>query len=298
MRDAKLYIRGTAVEVWEKNVNEPEFSAAVYGPIIRYLRARGFNVRKDPDTKKHYPSLQNRRHCAKKGDLEAYLECSGRCVKVEFFQSIVIENSHGGRYDFDKYEKMPYLVQKAFLLEAGLLCKWLEKEYGYTDGPGNTQGWQHVLTCLVGIDPVSDPLRRFNDMWEANRFVRDETGWPVPKEYDHGSNRDREGVPLRNGMFRYFRDRSGYLKRGVIYTNMNCMWQVVYGPGRQDTTWVSCWQLFTLQPEDNLRREIPKEKREARLKQELTNAVNAMWFERAAVLRDIISGEVYCAEAC
>lgn len=292
-RAGSILYHDTHIGIWEDDVNEEKFMPIFRG-IVRYLRRRGFVVTTDPITDKNFPVLKKKTRIGAKGALEFHLRLSGRHAEIEFFQNINFVNSNGGRYDFDRYEKMPYLIKKSFLNEASRLIDFLMKNYGYTygrhleDHPGPTL--QRILLCHRGL---LDPLERFNKGWTAERFRRDETGWPCVEEYESSYNRcrDREGVPLRNGMVRYFRGDDGYLRRGKVYTNMNSMWQVVYGPRPKDTTYLSSGALFSLQPTDKHGRVVKEEKGDRKRKEALQEAIRAMAFERAAVLRDVIYGK-------
>jgi len=290
-RNGHLSIHDTSISVWEEHVDADEMKFHVYGPLIRFLRDRGFKVHRDPEAKRRWRCISQTKHIGALGDLEVYVDLSGRCLKVEFFQNLSFENRNGGRYDFDKFKRMPYLMKKRFLLEVSAILTHLVGEHGYSFGKklaGVTPA--KVLESIRGASRVQNPLRGFNDKWGSNRFKRDETGWPVPAEYDYGYNKDREGISLRNGMKRWFRGYDGYLKFGTIYTNMGERWQVIYGPGRNDTTWVSSGELFTLQTDDCRRRSFPESTRKKKLTAALDKAVREMRFERAASIRDALFG--------
>jgi len=290
-RNGMLSIHDTSINVWEEQVNEEDMMRQVYSPLIRFLRTRGFLIRRDPYIMKHFRILSQRHHAGRIDDLEVKVELSGRCLKVEFFQNLNFENSNGGQYDFDKFKKMPYLMQKRFALEASAIMAHLSSHHRYSLSK-NVIGISpfDIISSIRGFSRAQEPLRGFNDTWGADRFERDETGWPVSSSYDHGYNKDREGIPLRNGMQRWFRGRDGYLRFGIIYTNMNEMWQIVYGPGRNDTTWASGRELFSLQPEDCRRRYFHKETRERKLSVALEKAVKEMSYERAAAMREALYG--------
>lgn len=51
---------------------------------------------------------------------------------IEFFQEVVIENRNEGYYDFDKLEKMPYLIRCKFLISRKHICELLESA-GYSN---------------------------------------------------------------------------------------------------------------------------------------------------------------------
>lgn len=170
-------------------------------------------------------------------------------------------------------------------------------ERGYALGKGfdlTTEGAPFLLRVLracegesAGTRRADDPLRTFNDGWTAERFERDETGWPTVKEYDHdGRNCDRDKVSLRNGQTRYFRDDRGRLQRGTVYTNMNSMWMVVFGGS---VTYMSGCYLFSCErPDLEPRRVMPGQKE--RLRDELAKAVAASNFRRVEVLARVLRG--------
>lgn len=133
---------------------------------------------------------------------------------------------------------------------------------------------------------AENPLRQFNERWGADRFVRDETGWPAFSEYsDYGRNLDRDKRPLRNGETRYFRDYHGHLQRGTVYTNMNSMWMVVYGGS---VTYVGGWELFSCERPDLEPRRVVSNGAE-RLRAVFDAAVKAEDFAAVARLAKVMA---------
>ncbi len=290
-RLGKLGFNNTSFSIWEERQDEKDFMT-VYGVVIKHLRSRGFKVVQDPETKRRSPTLAKTHHYAQKGDLEASLNLRGCSISIEFYQNVAnVNNSNGGRYCFDKFERMPYLIQKQFILETGKLVDVVGATYGYGFGEGlahGDSGVSRVLAGLRGINPSLQPLERFNSMWGADRFKRDDSGWPAVSEFDNNNwNKDADGVPLRNGMIRYNRDSKGYLRRGVIYTNMNSMWQLIYG---KNSTWVSCGQLFSLPAGGDFRKVVPLKTKVQRLNAVLAELLAAQNFERAIKVRDVLKG--------
>jgi len=120
-RQGKLGFNNTSLSIWEERQDEKDFMT-VYGFVIKYLRSRGFKVVQDPETKRRYPVLAKTHHYAKKGNLEASLDLRGCSISLEFYQNVAnVDNPNGGRYCFDKFKRMPYLIQKQFILETGKL---------------------------------------------------------------------------------------------------------------------------------------------------------------------------------
>jgi hypothetical protein len=73
-----------------------------------------------------------------------------------------------------------------------------------------------------------DPLRNFNDSWGADRFKRNEAGWPDDSEIHRFSeaNIDGDGYPVRSGETRYVLVR-GHWMRCKVYGGINQMWHCV-----------------------------------------------------------------------
>lgn len=76
--------------------------------LLNMLDIEGFNVQKDPEVDK---IIRNNYWIGKRGDLEFQAEKYPNGFKIQFFQNVVYENSNGGKYDFDKFQKMPYMIQ-------------------------------------------------------------------------------------------------------------------------------------------------------------------------------------------
>jgi hypothetical protein len=251
--------------------------------IRHALEAGGFSFALDPWIDKGWPSL-NKSHAVGRratphGDLFVATETYPTGCKFEFFQEVVTVNRNGGRYDFDRREKMPYLIRKAF--EAAM-----RRARAHLEGRGFTE-----TTKLDSPNP--DPLAYFNAHWDGDyerrrgthRFERDETGWPSTKEI--GLACWTNGRPLiTHGAVRYFRDFHGRLMRGRCYGGINGMWMVVYGPGRRDYTNLSRHELFDCDPRILPRRLYPRPA--GRLQSLLKGAVAAEQFERAIILRDAL----------
>ena len=68
------------------------------------------------------------------------------------------------------------------------------------------------------------------------------------------------------------------------------MWHVIYGPGRTDHTYLSSWELFSLNPNDRFGRWFFDDYRRKTQEKALKQAIDEMNFEKAAVLRNLIYG--------
>jgi hypothetical protein len=261
---------------------EPDWGG--HARLLRVLKGLGFSIEEDPRIVKHYRILRRYHRVGRSKDLFVHCETYATGSKFEFYQEIVTENRNGGRYDFAKVAKMPYLVRKRFewamaALKADLLAR------GFVENAKIES-------------PNPDPLAYFNGHWDGeyekkrgtHRFERDESGWPSAREIGCWSTKDRDGKPLTHGAFRYARDHRGYLIRGRVYGGINGMWLMVYGPGKRDFTHKSAHEFFAYSP-GMLRKQYPDPKsaqRRAseRVRRQMAKAVSAEDFEVAARLRD------------
>jgi len=74
--------------------------------LLNFMKDRAFNIKHDEHVDK---TIREDYWYGKKGDLEFVAHRYPRGFSFEFFQNINFKNSNGGRYDFDKFDKMPYL---------------------------------------------------------------------------------------------------------------------------------------------------------------------------------------------
>jgi len=295
IRQGKLRLNNTSLHIWEEHVEDSFFD--VYKTILSHLRRRGFKVKQDPDTKAHYPSLAKTHHVGLKGEMACKITVSGRHLEIHFFQAHI----HRAEYDYDQYTNMPYLMSRMMLIEMAYILEYCTKKYGYTqlNNQALAVNNHHDVIALTksqveGVHPTTNPLANFNKSWGHDRFKRDELGWPTQDELGTSHHlKDRDGVILEAGMTRYFRGRDGRCRPGLIYPNMNGRWQIVYGPDRGDTTWLSSHELFSLQVTDTLSREVSHHHKVSILTKKLKACVDAQQFERAIVLRDLLSDLAY-----
>lgn len=218
-------LHDTHLGICFEGVGEFTNARCLYDDMIRFLRKAGWKIGPNPHTKKHYPSLNEKQRLGRFGDLYLSLECSGRMVTAEFYQEIVKENPHGGRYDFYKLKKMPYLIRKRFELTVAKLWKFL-------------LAWgENLVPRRQRIEsPVPDPLAWFNSHWNMgyeeanaiNRFKRGPDGWPSDDELKCWKRIDADGQQVRHGDLKYVRVNGRYYPARV-YGGINGMWTCIYG---------------------------------------------------------------------
>lgn len=246
---------------------------AVFECVLRMLRVRGFEVMPHPRIVRDYPALAKEESYwyARKGALEVNLECHTRLAKVEFYQNVVRENPHGGEYDFNKVNKMPYLVRLRFLLE-----RW------------------HVVDILkaVGLRDESKPERFDSPEAEVLFRIQDcchskDKGLLDWAPRDSYNRTDADGVVLVPGERRYFYHwRSKRLCVGTIYYHLNNMWYVVAGSEVHN---IANFELFAFKPGLSRRKRLEGVKRKERLTSELARMIKGNDFTRAKGLCEALA---------
>lgn len=187
-----------------------------YGVFYRMLNTlsdNDFTVSKDSDVHKR---LQKDYYTGRKNELKFVAHKYPKGFKIEFYQDINHENPHGGKYDFDKFDKMPYMIQKQFQLTVSKISEFLSQF-----AENNTKPVLKTAEDKIKYDYVKSCHHPQTDM---NFNLSDLNGTTC--EYDY-NNKDRDRKTLHNGDFKYFRDYNGYLYSGHIYHNLNSMWYVI-----------------------------------------------------------------------
>lgn len=260
----------TDLIVWYADPKDPAVKAT-RDAIVRKLRDRGFKMGPDPRIVKDYPVLKQYHHVGRLGDLQVHVELAGRSVKVEFFQDVVCENRAGGRYDFRKRDRMPYLIGKRYEVER-------EKLFQLCEARGLTV--IRARRPLLGMDFVN---QRRAECWHW------QGGKLLERIYDYNSKM-ADGGQVHEGDTVYFADywAGRRIVRGVARYNLNNMWWVVLPSGEVRN--IASFELYRREglPADLRGRHIDKRRVDKRLAELKDAAVKAEQYERAAVLRDLL----------
>jgi hypothetical protein len=278
-RDGKIALHDSSIGIWEENVDEASFKTAVFDPIIRHLRATGWTVGQDPKILKHYRCLRSGHRYARKGALEASLEMSGRHIQFKMFQNVAnVSNRHGGKYDFDKLQRMPYLLRMQCLATMRDMVAMLRDAHGYEiDVPS---------PCVSELGPTGvTAMEYLDDSYARCCHTDKELGRPHYTDYNRKS---ADGRLLEHGQTVWVTDRRGRWLRGTAYYNLNNMWWVVLD--RYQVRNVSSCEIHTAPPADPRARVMTRDRR-ARLEDELSRAVRSMDFGRAQTLRKVLFGD-------
>lgn len=257
-----------------------QFKKDVFKRIIQQLNRLGWTCVVPPDMIEQYSLdfARDHRDC-RKGDLEGFLDLSGRCLKFDMWQNVAnVENPNGGRYDSNKEERMPYLLRLEMERTRRRLRTYLcnvFSGYEFVDGRHEKRGPGH-LTALEWVDA-------------ANRS----SGHYVP-ELGHArigmdcNARSGDGGTIRHGEKVYAIGYDDRIVTGTAYYNLNNMWWVV--TGKYDVLNVHSGAIYLQSPGD-LRRKRNERRRRKRLEQDLSKAIKAMDFMRAHTLKQVLFPE-------
>lgn len=284
--------------------SDDDAALALGRAMVERLRLRGFDIDRDQEHDRQYKTLRGLRWLGRKGDLEVVVELGARSSSAEFFQNVAnVENSHGGRYEFDKFKRMPRAMQLQCAVEMAAVLRALVdrgSDLGAIDHrwPATDYDLSRLPLSILRIADgrtrrEESPLEQFNRLWGAERFKRDETGWPSSSEYWSWPSRDRDGKPLRAGDMKYFRPNNysgpgkGYLMCAQVFPGVNGEWFPIAN-GVIVARLLHAKDFFDCEsPELEPRRSVPKQR--DRLEAELRVALDHKEFRRVRALADVLA---------
>lgn len=227
--------------------------------VLNFMKSRGFEIGRDPRILEHYKCLNKDHWYGRKENLEFKAERYPRGWKIEFFQNIFFKNRNGGEYDFDKFDKAPYLVRLMWINETKKIGEFIES---IVQGIKNTSDPE----CKLAADKIKLNFQRHFDnkitmdfdLSELDGLEGDESYRTSNGKYLWNSQ-DRNKNIIINGSIKYFYGYKGRLQRGKVYHNINNMWWVILND--TDYTNVASFQLFDPTEKDFKVRRIQKDKK-------------------------------------
>ncbi|RMX08541.1 hypothetical protein D8I35_05550 [Corticibacter populi] len=288
-REGRVCFQDASVSVWEEGLAEARnsggikgadawelaFKRQVFARIIQTLNKIGWTVAPWEDAPKYRAIALSYRSCHK-GDLKGELSISGRHIEFKMWQDVTpSENRNGGRYDFHKEARMPYLLRLEMERTRRRIRDYLCNVFsGYHFDPP-----RDPPMGLMGL--TADETARHNRMTCGHyRPALDRA------EISMASNAiAADGGTIEHGSQVWALDPKGRVITGTAYHYLNSTWQIV--TGRYGLTHCFTHEIFTGRPE-GLRVKRNERARRKRLEGELAKAIKAMNYERAAVLRDIL----------
>lgn len=261
-----------------------QFKREVFARILQTLNRLGWACSMPEISEhdvKHYGgkvarwSAESKRLC-QKGELYADLDVSGRCIGLNFFQSVNAPDrpDHGGRYQSDKEKHMPYVMRLEMERARRRIREYLLNVFtGYGFKPSDPK---------IGVNGATALEYAKHSQRSSGHYV-ERLGRASFNSPDNGFTRD--GIAIEDGAKVYAITSDGRVVHGAAYYSLNGRWMVV--TGTHGIEWADHRELYAACPGD------PRVKRNAwqrrkRLEGELAKAIKAMKFERAAVLRDIL----------
>lgn len=295
-RTGVVHFGDASLSVWEEGISnaraaggfagaekwERTFKRQVFARMLQTLNRLGWVCTVPPvDTKQGSQWLARQfRDCAK-GDLKGELHISGRSIEFNMWQGVNTPTrpDHGGKYEHNKEACMPYVLrlemERTRRRIRDYLCN-VFTEYTFDTKRRTIYAKPLQFTALQRIE------QNYAESWH---FKGD---WPAYLEKTQGmpwNRKSADGVMLDHGQRVWFADRKGRICEGTALYNINNMWWVV--TGRYSYTNEGSFHLYTKAPE-NLRIKRNAGLRRKRLERLMEDAVRAMQFERAVVLRNIL----------
>lgn len=268
---------------WAQFKNNEDTREVTHKPLwwklLNFLNdERGFDVFKDQNIEKRYKCLSDTHRQAKKGHLEFKAHVYPAGFIIEFFQNVVFENQHGGEHDFDKFNKMPYLIKKSFINEINYIRSFLNKK-------GITENSDPVLKTSEG--KVFEHICEYRRQHHSNtpfESLKSSIGHSPDQTYNHF---DKDKKQLFNGDVKYFRDYKGYLNRCTVWHHINNMWWGIVN--KDEYRNIADFKFFDCNPSEVPRKE--NSNRKSRLNSIKEKAISAENYEKAAIVRDILNKE-------
>lgn len=261
MDDNRFWVHDTTICIRSVIENDK----VLFGKIKRAMKRLGFSFGSD---QRVAPVLRKRQFYGSLQELECDTGFWPAMIELEFYQNINFENPYGGRYDFRRLAKMPYLVRLRFQKTLTKL-KSLFLKYGLRDDSD-----YHAATAYEEVMR----LRKKTEEWHP-RIYKEQP------RYNDGI--DADGNRLNDGEIRYYYDYHGRLYCGKVYYHINNMWYVVCNDSRFSN--MACWELFAWKP--GLARKRCRDP-QSRIQSLLNKAVENQNFEKAIILRDLLKRSV------
>lgn len=285
-RSGTVTFGDASINIWEDpkrtstaqwNEWEKLFRKQVFKRFIQQLNRLGWTVT-EWDEAEYYRCIAHDRRTCKKGDLQGKLRLSGRTIQFEMWQDVAnVSNPNGGRYDFDKEQRMPYLIHLEMQRTRNRLRNYLCNVfagYDFKDNSPNTK--QPGPGSLTATDWVHREIR---------------SCWHYVEELGHArigmacNARSAEGETITHGARVYTLDSKGRIVTGTAYYNLNSSWYVV--TGKYGVMCSQASEIYLHNP-GCLRVKRNERQRRQRLESELAKAIKAMDFKRAQVLKEVL----------
>ncbi|MDD3477394.1 MAG: hypothetical protein PHP32_00760 [Candidatus Izemoplasmatales bacterium] len=208
------------------------------------LRDEGFTI--EPDKEVH-KIIRPDHYYGRRKNLEIKCEKYPNGFKIVFFQNVDFENPHGGYYDFDKFQKMPYMIRLEYIKYMNRIVYLLNLLEDLKDDSDHNYklAEDNIKSCYV---------REWHHEQKDMNFNLSDLDGQTPGP---GNDLDRDKKTIYNGNVKYWRHWDGRIYRGKVYHNINNMWWIIVNKHEYHN--VAAFDLFNLTPDDYLgRKKKPK----------------------------------------
>jgi hypothetical protein len=254
---------------YEEMGNNPHYH--LWNIILNYFKKRGFEVGPEPRVDK---LIANDFKYGKKGDLEFSSHRYPNGFEFEFYQNVYFKNPNGGRFDFDKYQMMPYLIKLSYRNEMIRLGKYLEKR-GIN------------VTIQKQLSPIDNFLKNKMSNGHFRHTIQsvEEIGQYM-NDYDKNHNStDRNNQLFQCGDTKCIYSYGDGLVEGKVYHNLGGNWVLI----RNGKTWYTTHNsLFDYYHGIPMKKPLSHSAQIQRFHSELKKAEEGMNYERCIVLRNLL----------
>ena len=186
IHDTTIYYQNNTVTA-PKGSDYWRFEYPHFGTLHRLfnmLRAEGFTIENDSEVAK---CIRADYYIGCRDELEFYANRGPNGFEITFFQNVVFENRNGGRYDFDKFQKMPYMIRLRFIKYRNKIIAFLKSLEDLEDNTSQhpklaeewikaryVEAWHHEQRntnfLLSDLDGQTQPIYNGQDR-AAERFT-------------------------------------------------------------------------------------------------------------------------------
>ncbi|MBU9174018.1 hypothetical protein [Burkholderia gladioli] len=297
-RTGTIVFHDASLSIWEEGLSgsraaggfagedcwKRDFKRDVFLRVAQMLRRLGWSCSMPPidaGTAKRYGGnvarwwAENHRECSK-GTLSGELDINGCCVEFKMWQDTQnISNSNGGKYDFDKEDRMTYLQRLEMERTRRRIRDYLCNIFtGYV--------FEERRTPKIGLMGVTAEEYAASQRRSSGHYRPELDRASISMESNAIA---RDGGVIEHGARVWALDHQGRFVTGTAYYLLNNNWHVV--TGRYGLTHAHTGEIFTRQPE-NLRTKRNNRERRKRLERELQIAIHDMNFQRAQILKDLL----------
>lgn len=208
--------------------------------ILNMLTDNGFEISNDKSAAK---VIRKDYFVGQKGELKFKAIRYPRGFEITFYQDVSHENPNGGFYDFEKLDKMPYLIRLQYMKYMKKIVQLITSNYDVKDA---TKKKYKMAEDKIKADYATSRNHPQTDM---NFTLSDLDGQTT----DDCNALDRDKKIIHNGDIKYFRSWDGRIYRGKVYYNTGNMWWVI--TNKYEIKNLASFELFDLSSDDYLGRQ-------------------------------------------